>query len=166
MDMNPIRMVRAVTGMSQARLAAAAGTSQPTVAAYESEAKSPTWRTVVRASGSVGLACYPWVGPAMTRDQQRSLMLHVAIAAELAARPERVVAVARRNLAVMRTASAGAHALLDEWERILRLPSSLVASRMLDPSDHGRDLRQVTPFAGILDARSRAAIYRAFRTAS
>lgn len=164
--MNPIRILRAVAGLSQARLAAAAGTSQPTVAAYESEAKSPTWRTVVRASHSVGTACYPWVGPAMTRDQQRSLMLHVAIAAELAARPQHVMQVALRNLAVMRTAAPGAQTLLDEWDRILRLPPTLVASRMLDPSDHGRDLRQVTPFSGILDARSRAAIYRAFGAAA
>ncbi|MGH9038860.1 MAG: helix-turn-helix transcriptional regulator [Acidimicrobiia bacterium] len=164
--MNPMRVLRAVVGMSQARLAAAAGTSQPTVAAYESGAKSPTWRTVVRASGAVGMACYPWVGPAMTRDQQRSLLLHVAIATEFAARPQHVIEVARRNLAVMRKAAPGAHALLDEWDEILRLPPTLVASRMLDPSFRGRDLRQVTPFAGILDARSRAAVYRAFATAA
>jgi DNA-binding XRE family transcriptional regulator len=164
--MNPIRILRAVVGMSQARLAATAGTSQPTVAAYESETKSPTWRTMVRASGAVGMACYPWVGPAMTRDQQRSVLLHVAIATELATRPQHVIEVARHNLEVMRRAAPGARSLLDEWDDILRLPPTLVASRMLDPSDHGRDLRQVTPFATILDARSRAAVYRAFRRAA
>jgi transcriptional regulator with XRE-family HTH domain len=73
--------------MSQARLAAVAGTSQPSIAAYESDAKSPTWRTVVRIAEAAGVACYPWVGPAMTRDQRRSLALHTALAAELAARP-------------------------------------------------------------------------------
>ena len=60
----------------------------------------------------------------------------------------------------------GAEELLAEWDRILQLPPILVASRMLDPSEHGRDLRQVTPFAGILDARTRAAVYRTFRTAA
>src|SRR6266513_6303473 len=105
--MNPIRMVRAVAGLTQAELAAAAGTSQPTVAAYESHAKSPTWRTVVRAAGAVGEACYPWVGPPMTRDQVRSLALHVAIAAELAARAEQVVTVALRNVTTMRAAAPG-----------------------------------------------------------
>ncbi|MGH9011983.1 MAG: helix-turn-helix domain-containing protein [Acidimicrobiia bacterium] len=164
--MNPIRILRAVVGLSQAQLAAAAGTSQPTIASYESGAKSPTWRTIVRAAERVGVACYPWVGPAMTRDQRRSLALHLAIAAELAARPESVLETARRNIAVMRAAVPGAGHLLDEWNRILRLPTGLVASRMLDPSDHGRDLRQVTPFAGILDARSRGAVYRAFRSAA
>ena len=164
--MNPVRMLRAVVGMSQGQLAAVAGTSQPAIASYESGAKSPTWRTVVRVAGAAGMACYPWVGPAMTRDQRRSLALHVAIAGELAARPDEVLETARRNVGVMRAAGPGAEELLAEWDRILQLPSILVASRMLDPSEHGRDLRQVTPFAGILDARMRAAVYRTFRTAA
>lgn len=152
--------------MTQAQLAAAAGTSQPAVASYESEAKSPTWRTVVRAAGATGVSCYPWVGPAMTRDQRRSMALHVAIARELANRADHVIALALRNMTVMRATAPGVAPLLDEWERILGLPPTQVASRMLDPSDHGRDLRQVTPFSGILDARARAAVYRAFRHAA
>ncbi len=164
--MNPIRTLRAVLGLSQAELAAVAGTSQPAIASYESETKSPTWRTITRAAGAAGVACYPWVGPVMTRDQRRSLALHVALAAELAARPEDVLNTARRNVAVMRAAGPGAERLLAEWERILGLPPAQVASRMLDPSDHGRDLRQVTPFAGVLDPRARAAVYRSFRTAA
>lgn len=164
--MNPIRILRAICGLSQGRLAAVVGTSQPTIASYESGAKSPTWRTIVRAAESTGMACYAYVGPPMTRDQRRSLALHVAIAGELAARPDQVLDAARRNVAVMRVAVPGAERLLDEWERILRLAPTLVASRMLDPSDHGRDLRQVTPFSGILDGPARAAVYRAFRGAA
>ena len=70
--MNPVRLIRAVAGMTQRELADAAETSQPTVAAYESGAKSPTWRTVERIADSVGLACYPTMGRALTRDQERS----------------------------------------------------------------------------------------------
>lgn len=163
---NPVRILRAVVGVSQAQLAAMAGTSQPAVAAYESERKSPTWKTIGRMAVASGVECYPWVGRGMTRDQRRSLALHVAIAGELAARPDEVVETARRNVAVMRVAGQGAGALLAEWERILDLPPVLVASRMLDPSEHGRDLRQVTPFSGVLSAGARAAVYRAFRTAA
>lgn len=50
-----IRQARHRAGLTQAELARAAGTSQPTLAAYESGAKSPTVRTlerIVRASGS------------------------------------------------------------------------------------------------------------------
>ena len=49
-----VRDARARAGMTQAALARAAGTSQPTLAAYESGAKSPSVRTldkIVRAAG-------------------------------------------------------------------------------------------------------------------
>lgn len=164
--MNPVRILRAVVGVSQAQLAAMAGTSQPTVASYESEAKSPTWRTIGRMAAASGVECYPWVGRGMTRDQRRSLALHVAIAGELAARPDEVVETARRNVTVMRAAGQGAEALLAEWERILEMPPVLIASRTVDPSEHGRDLRQVTPFSGVLSVRVRAAVYRTFRAAA
>lgn len=48
-------MARARAGLTQAQLARAAGTSQPTLAAYESGAKSPSVRTldrIVRAAGA------------------------------------------------------------------------------------------------------------------
>lgn len=58
MDMDAallIRDARRRAGISQARLAAAAGTSQPAVAAYESGQRSPSVRTLdklIRAAGS------------------------------------------------------------------------------------------------------------------
>jgi hypothetical protein len=92
------------------------------------------------------------------------LALHAAIAGELAARPEEVLDIARRNVGVMRAVGPGAEGLLAEWDRILDLPPPVVASRMLDPSEHGRDLRQVTPFSGVLRPRARTAVYKAFRS--
>jgi predicted nucleotidyltransferase/DNA-binding XRE family transcriptional regulator len=50
-----IKQARTLAGVTQAELALAAGTSQPTLAAYESGAKSPSVRTldrIVRASGA------------------------------------------------------------------------------------------------------------------
>ncbi|WP_419924438.1 hypothetical protein [Candidatus Poriferisocius sp.] len=55
--------------------------------------------------------------------------------------------------------------LLDEWVRILEGTNDQIVSRMLDPSEHGRDLRQVTPFAGVLTPAQRAAVYASFRAA-
>ena len=151
--------------MTQQELADAAGTSQPTVAAYESGAKSPTWRTVERIASSVGLACYPTVGTALTRDQGRSLFLHAAIAKELVARGTEVLDIARENIFRMRSANPHASPLLDEWEWILQGAFNQIAAYMLDPSDHGRDLRQVSPFAGVLAPAQRVAAYRSFRSA-
>ncbi len=163
---NPIKTVRSVVGWTQAQLALSAGTSQPTIAAYESGTKSPVWSTLERVAHAGGLAIYPFVGPPMTREDARSLALHEAIAAKLASRPEHVLAIARSNIATMLDVNPDAAALLGEWNRILELPIAHIASRMLDPSEHARELRQVTPFAGVLDARERAAAYQSFRGAA
>ena len=150
--------------MTQRQLADAAGTSQPTVAAYEAGGKSPTWRTVERMASSVGLACYPLVGTPLTRDQARSMALHAAMSHELRARGSEVLEIARRNISRMRSVNPHASPLLDEWERILEGTTDQVIARMLDPSEHGRDLRQVTPFAGVLSPAQRTAVYRSFRS--
>jgi hypothetical protein len=45
---------------------------------------------------------------------------------------------------------------------ILGRPVSAIVDAMLDPSPWGRELRHVTPFAGILTAEERAEVYRGF----
>ncbi len=164
--MTPILVVRTVAGWTQRRLATAAGTSQPTIAAYESGSKSPTWRTISSIADGAGLACYPFVGSPMTREEARSIALHRAIVAELRRDPARVTDLARANIARMLHANPNAAPLLDEWAHILAMPENDVASRALDPSNHGRELRQLSPFAGVLDGRQRAEVYRSFRSAA
>lgn len=166
MPMNPVRCIRAAVGLTQSGFAEAAQTSQPAVAAYETGAKSPTWRTIERMADSVGLACYPLAATPFTRDQARSLALHAAISQELRIRSESVIELARRNVCRMRIQNPDASPLLDEWERILDGTVDQIVARMLDPSEHGRDLRQITPFAGVLTSAQRAAVYRSFRTAA
>ena len=164
--MNPVQLIRAVAGITQRELADAAGTSQPTVAAYESGTKSPTWRTVQRIADSVGLVCYPTVVTPLTRDQKRSLFLHTAIAKELRTRETEVIANARENIAKMRSVNPHAWRLLDEWERILCGTTSQIVAQMLDTSVQGQDLRQVSPFGGVLTTAQRTAVYLSFRSAT
>lgn len=102
----------------------------------------------------------------MTRDQARSLVLHQAIVVRLHGDPDEVMAHAFRNLDLMRQENPYAGALIDEWADLLALDPTRLASRMLDPSEHGRDLRQVTPFAGVLSGSERATVYREFRAAA
>ena len=161
--MGPIRLIRAAVGMTQREFAEAAGTSQPAVAAYESGAKSPTWRTVERIANSVGLSCFPVVGTPLTREQERSLFVHAAVVRELRSREAEVLDIARENIAKMRSVNPHAHRLLDEWERILRGSTDQIVAHMLDPSERGQDLRQASPFAGVLTAAQRVAAYRSFR---
>ncbi|MCZ7530190.1 MAG: helix-turn-helix transcriptional regulator [Acidimicrobiia bacterium] len=161
--MNTVREIRDRSGMTQAELATAAGTSQPTVAAYESASKSPTMRTVERLAGAAGLEAVVDVVRPMTREDRRSILMHRAIAVHLHDAPKSVVAAARRNLATMSRAQPGARPLLDQWRQILRRPVDEITDVMTDPRGFARELRQVTPFAGVLSASERADVYRRFR---
>ncbi len=156
-------MTSARAGVTQAELASRAGTSQPTIAAYESGRKSPTLRTLDQLARAVGYEIAPTVVPTMTREDRRSLALHRALALKLAADPDALVRRARRTLTRMQTANPSARPLLVEWARLLRAPLDQLLDVLVDPRAHARDLRQVTPFAGVLSATERAVVYRRFR---
>ena len=76
---------------------------------------------------------------------------------------DRQVAQARVVLRRMRARSPGASRLLGIWERLLEGPPGEFAWVLLDRGPLARELRHVTPFAGILSARERAQVYRAFQ---
>lgn len=150
-------------GGTEAR--AAAGTSQPAISAYESGRRSPTLDTVERLAASVGLEMTIDFHPRMTREERRSLRLHEAIARRLLKEPEAGLAKARRTLRLMRGRHPHAHGLLDEWAHLLERPIPELVRRMTDRDPQARELRHVTPFAGILSAAERREVYRAFRRA-
>src|SRR4051812_7325121 len=96
MDSAPaIRNARLRAGLSQSALAARAGTSQPTVAAYESGRKSPSIETFTRLLAATGVrlalrrATRPVIMP--SREQlakvDRGLQDVLALAAALPSRP-------------------------------------------------------------------------------
>jgi transcriptional regulator with XRE-family HTH domain len=162
---------RVEAGQSQRELAARAGTSGATIAAYERGTKEPRLSTLRRLLEAAGMRLELGYAPtttrrsavALTREEQRSLALHRVIAARLAAHPTSVLAKARRNLAVMRRANTdgSAEGWLAEWQRRLRGPLARVIDALVSTDQHARDLRQVTPFAGVLSDEERRAIYRA-----
>lgn len=161
--MNAIRTLRRQAGVTQVQLASAAGTSQSAVAAYETDAKSPTLRTLQRLADAVGLALAVDFIPPLTREDRRSLALHIAIADQLHADPESVRRQARKNLRKMAATNPEAQGILAEWRDILRWPAARIREVLSDPRPHARELRHVTPFAGVLSARQRATVYREFR---
>jgi transcriptional regulator with XRE-family HTH domain len=161
--MSVVSRLRRIAGLTQAQLADAAGTSQPTVAAYESGGKVPNLRTLERLASSVGLDLHVSFVPAMTREDRRSLALHSRIAQQLQKAPEMVLSQARANLEHMWRLHPGSRPLLDEWADILAGPLEAVVSTLTDPGLRSRELRQVTPFAGVLDRLERSDVYRRFR---
>lgn len=148
--------------MTQSALAEAAGTSQPTVAAYEAGRKSPTVRTLRRMARAVDLEATVAFHPPMTREELRSLALHEAIAERVREDPASALARARATLEKMAAGPAGSSQLIREWAVLLDRPVDALLPVLTDPDPWARELRHVTPFAGILSAGERAAVYRAF----
>lgn len=159
---HPVRHLREITGRTQAELAEAAGTSQPTIAAYEAGRTSPTLRTVRGLARAAGLDTYVTFHPPMTREERRSLAFHEVIAQRLQEDPERVIAKARRTLVKMRKVAPTSRPIA-EWRVLLDRPPSDLLPVLTDPSPWARELRHVTPFAGVLSARERAEVIRATR---
>lgn len=161
--MNLVARLRRSTGLTQAALARLAGTSQPTIAAYETGTKRPSLRTLERLASAAGLGVHVAFVPRLTREDRRSLALHERIADRLRAAPVETLARAEANLGRMRGLHPGASDLLDEWHRLLHGSPDELVDALTNPGLRYRDLRHVTPFAGVLNAPERAAVYREFR---
>ena len=160
--MHPVWILRALTGLTQADLASAAGTSQPTIAAYEGGRKSPTLETLSRLAEAAGLPMTVTFHPPLTREERRSLHLHAVIAGRLERDPATTLRTARRNLEFMSDRHPHAERLFEEWDTLLGRAVRELEATLVDPSPRARELRHVTPFAGVLSAPERAQVYREF----
>ncbi len=158
-----LRRYRDRAGLSQQALADAAGTSQPTVAAYESGRVTPSVPTLNRLLAACGytIAVVADAGaPRWTRVEEKSLAIHRQIAARLLQDPVPTITKARINLERLHRADRGnAGYWLNEWDTLLDRPTDEIVTAMLARTQHGIDLRQMTPFAGVLtDAERRTAL--------
>lgn len=100
----------------------------------------------------------------MTRDQRRSLWLAFAVAGQIAADPDTARSLARSNLERMRGAVRGqAVSWLEEWERLLDGPVEELLTALTSRSPHSRDLRQNSPFAGLLSEAQRTDVLASWR---
>jgi hypothetical protein len=98
--------------------------------------------------------------PALTHAERRTLALHKAVAAKLRADPPMVLQKANANLSQMRQSDSLSHSTpyLDRWEELLRGPADQLLAVMVSTDQDARDLRQASPFAGILDDAERLTI--------
>lgn len=154
-----LRRCRDRAGLSQRALADAAGTSQPTVAAYEAGRVTPNVDTLARLLEACGYTIdvvRDVDAPRWTRVEEKSLAIHRQIAARLLEDPAPTLRKAQSNLSNLRSADRGqASRLLDEWSDLLNRPADEIVTAMLARSQQGVDLRQMTPFAGVLDDNER-----------
>lgn len=161
--MNPILRLRQQAGVTQKKLALLAGTSQPTIASYEAGTKSPTLDTVEKLAKALGLEATIQFVPLLTREDRRSLAYHRAVVERLRSSPQAVIAKAKGNLETLWRQHPDARHLFERWGQWLDLPTEDLVGLCLDPGPLARDMRQVTPFAGLLGARERLEVLDKFR---
>lgn len=98
-------------------------------------------------------------------DYERSIALHEAVANRLLEDP-RILDRARRKLEEWIERGGRSTPLLTRWREVLSRPVPEVARFLTDPSEEAAWLRSASPFAGVLDPRTRLAILRKVRQQS
>lgn len=100
-----------------------------------------------------------------SRDQRRSQWMNMAVAGKLVADPQGVIAHAKRNLETLQsrhTRGQGAY-WLSQWAGLLEGPVEKVLEALTSPTPWAREMRQNSPFAGVLTPEERMRVLEAFK---
>lgn len=144
-------------GLTQGQLADLAATSRERINTYEREQVSPQADTLERVLAA--MQCELTAVPALTFEERRSLAISSAVAAKLRENPAAVSAKARENIMKMRSIGPSEQRWVDVWESLLALGASHVEALLTSTDQFARDLRQSSPFAGVLtDSERRDAL--------
>lgn len=103
--------------------------------------------------------------PARRRDVERLRWLHAAVAGRLVRDPDNVIAKARTNLSRLQSVHrrGGVASVLAEWGRILDRGVDAVFETLTSRSPRAAELRQNSPFAGVLPEAERRQVLDAFQ---
>ena len=101
----------------------------------------------------------------LTREAERSLWLHRAVAGRLVADPDRVLGLAAQNLQKLERVhpSGMSAAWLAQWRIVLAGGADAVLDVLASRSQLAVELRQNSPFAGVIPEDERMAVHHAFR---
>jgi excisionase family DNA binding protein len=101
----------------------------------------------------------------LTPDQLRSLWLHQAVARRVVVDPERTMRRVGVNLRRLRAVHPRGTAArwLNEWELLVDGPLDGLLEALTERSERGCELRQNSPFAGVLTERERTRVLASFR---
>ena len=97
--------------------------------------------------------------------EERSLRYHREIALRMASDPS-ILSRARARVASWLETGRVARVYAERWRSLLDGPIAELVAAMEDPREAARDLRQVSPFAGALDPRTRWRLHREARDGS
>lgn len=96
--------------------------------------------------------------------EKRSLALHRAIADKLVSDP-RILECARRRVRSWLDSGEVARYYAEAWNQVLSRALTEIREFLSEESERAHALRQVTPFAGAIDPRTRWRIWREVREA-
>jgi excisionase family DNA binding protein len=104
--------------------------------------------------------------PNLTRDQFKALWLHRAVAGRLVRHPDRVLTRARINLRRLKEVHPRGMAAqwLDRWQNVLDSGTEAVLETLTSRAPYAIELRQNSPFAGVLTEAERRDVLTAFGT--
>lgn len=102
----------------------------------------------------------------LTRDQERALWLHRVVAGRLVLDPDGVLKKARTNLENLRRVHPVGMAArwLSHWQRLLDRGIDSVLETLTSRTPQAIELRQNSPFAGVLTEQERLTALQSFRT--
>jgi hypothetical protein len=101
----------------------------------------------------------------LTREQEQSRWLHAAIAGRMVTEPDTVLGRARANLDRFAAVHAGTMAAywLGLWRAALDEGPDRVLGVLVSDTQEAAEMRQNSPFTGILPAGERRAVLESFR---
>jgi hypothetical protein len=93
----------------------------------------------------------------MTDSEIRTLELHRAVSLKIEANPTDTISIARRNLALMRESDQFGRSsfYFDTWQTLLDGSLSDLVRVMVSTDATAKELRQASPFSGILSDEER-----------
>ncbi|GAA1489154.1 hypothetical protein GCM10009626_19000 [Brachybacterium sacelli] len=104
--------------------------------------------------------------PQLTREQEKSLWLHRALMGHLMLDPQKVLQMATENITRWKPkhrADGIAMRSLEQWEQVLSGGVDVVVDVLTGLDEVSSDLRQNSPFAGVLSDVERRQALRSFR---
>jgi hypothetical protein len=91
--------------------------------------------------------------------EKRSLALHQEVARRIRQDPTLVVRAQRRVEQWLHDGSTHPY-YARAWQQVLASGVDAICRTLIDPSEHAASLRQASPFAGVIDPKTRWAILR------
>jgi hypothetical protein len=103
------------------------------------------------------------VSTPLTREAERSLWLNRVVAVHVAEDPDRAMAIALENLDRMEAVQPGMNPWLRAWRSVLDSGVDVILGVLTSREPEAVELRQNSPFAGVLGYREREQVLESFR---